>query len=97
MARGERRGPAVGDHVRVSSDDPDVFRRVPGYLRGQVGEVVARCGERPVPVGWGAPGALTGPEPVLTVRFPGEAVFGETGRGVWLHADLWSSNVEALP
>ena len=88
----ERRRPAVGDRVRVSRADPDEFRRVPGYLRGQVGVVVGECGDRPRPAGFrGAPGD---PEPVLTVRFAAAEVFGATGAGAHLHADLWLSDLE---
>jgi nitrile hydratase len=82
----------------VSAADPDEFRRVPGYLRGQVGVVVAECGEKPLPVGFGAGEVFRAPEPVLTVRFDAEAVFGRTGVGSWIHADLWLSNLEeAVP
>ncbi len=96
MARGERRCPAVGDHVRVSAADPDEFRRVPGYLRGLVGVVVAKCGEKPLPAGYGAGEVLGEPEPVLAVRFDAEQVFGSTGAGSYLHADLWVSNLEEV-
>ena len=86
--------PAVGDDVRVSAADPDEFRRVPGYLRGQVGVVVAECGERPLPAGYGAAEVPREPEPVLTVRFDAERVFGSTGAGAHVHADLWPSYLE---
>lgn len=90
----ERRRPAVGDRVRVSRADPDEFRRVPGYLRGHVGVVVAECGDRPLPVGHGAGELLRDPEPVLTVRFRAADVFPDTGNRAHLHADLWLSNLE---
>lgn len=93
MGRGERR-PAVGDDVRVSAADPDEFRRVPGYLRGQVGVVVGECGSRPLPKGFGAAEVVREPEPVLTVRFDAAQVFGRTGAGCYLHADLWVSYLE---
>jgi nitrile hydratase subunit beta len=86
----------MGDEVRVSSVDPDEFRRVPGYLRGQVGVVVAECGDRPLPVGHGAGEVFREPEPVLTVRFDAERVFGASGAGSYLHADLWLSNLEEV-
>jgi nitrile hydratase subunit beta len=95
MGAGERR-PAVGDEVRVRADDPDEFRRVPGYLRGQVGVVVGECGEKPLPVGFGAGEVLRSPEPVLTVRFDAGQVFGPTGAGSYLHADLWTSDLEPV-
>ena len=88
----ERRRPAVGDRVRVSRADPDEFRRVPGYLRGHVGVVVGECGDRQLPAGFG--GLRGAPEPVLTVRFRAAEVFGATGDGAHLHADLWLSNLE---
>ncbi len=94
MGRAERWRPALGDEVRVSAADPDEFRRVPGYLRGQVGRVVGECGEKPLPVGYGAGEADRSPEPVLTVRFDAARVFGPTGAGAALHADLWLSNLE---
>ncbi len=81
----------------MSRADPDEFRRVPSYLRGQVGVVVGECGERPLPVGYGAGEVLRSPEPVLTVRFDGRRVFGDTGAAVHLHADLWLSNLEDVP
>ena len=81
----------------MSAADPDEFRRVPGYLRGQVGVVVGECGDRPLPVGHGAREVLCDPEPVLTVRFDAEQVFGATGAGSYLHADLWRSNLELAP
>lgn len=95
MGAGERR-PALGDEVRVSAADPDEFRRVPGYLRGQVGVVVGECGEKPLPVGFGAGEVFREPEQVLTVRFDAGRVFGPTGAGSYLHADLWVSNLEEL-
>ena len=94
MGRGERRRPALGDEVRVSAVDPDEFRRVPGYLRGHVGVVVGECGDRPLPAGHGAGEVLRDPEPVLTVRFSAAEVFGATGDGAHVHADLWLSNLE---
>jgi nitrile hydratase len=80
----------------VSAADPDEFRRVPGYLRGQVGVVVGECGDKPLPVGHGAGEVFREPEPVLTVRFDAGAVFGPTGAGSWIHADLWLSNLEEV-
>jgi hypothetical protein len=81
----------------VTCDDPDEFRRVPGYLRGQLGVVVGECGDRPLPVGFGAGEVLRDPEPVLTVRFDAGRVFGATGAGSYLHADLWLTNLEEVP
>jgi len=96
MARGERFRPALGDHVRVSTADPDEFRRVPAYLHGVVGEVVGECGDKPLPVGFGQGEVFLDPEPVLTVRFEGDRIFGDTARGTWVHADLWVSNLEPV-
>ena len=90
----ERRRPAVGDRVRVSRADPDEFRRVPGYLRGHVGVVVAECGDRPRPAGFGAGDVPRDPEPVLTVRFAAGEIFPDTGEGAHVHADLWLTDLE---
>jgi hypothetical protein len=86
----------VGDDVRVSAADPDGFRRVPAYLRGHIGVVVAECGDRPLPVGYGADEVSRAAEPVLTVSFDAAQVFGATGAGSRLHADLWVSNLEEV-
>lgn len=80
----------------MSAIDPDEFRRVPSYLRGQVGVVVGECGSRPLPVGHRIGEVFRDPEPVLTVRFDAERVFGATGAGSSLHADLWLSNLEEV-
>lgn len=80
----------------MSAVDPDEFRRVPGYLRGQVGVVVAHRGDRPLPAGHAAREVPREPEPVLTVRFDAARVFGPTGDGARLHADLWASDLEAV-
>ncbi len=81
----------------MSAVDPDEFRRVPGYLRGQVGVVVGECGDRPRPVGHGAAAGPREPEPVLTVRFDAARVFGPPAAGSSLHADLWLGDLEVLP
>ena len=96
MGRGERRRPTLGDEVRVSAADPDEFRRVPGYLRGQVGVVVSECGDKPLPVGYRSGEVLGEPEPVLTVRFDAGRIFGATAAGSHVHADLWLSHLEEL-
>ena len=80
----------------MSAADPDEFRRVPGYLRGQVGVVVAECGNKPLPRSYGAGETFGDPEPVLTVRFDAGQIFGATGAGSHVHADLWLSHLEEM-
>jgi hypothetical protein len=80
----------------VSAQDPDEFRRVPAYLRGHLGEVVRDCGTGPDPVGRVPRDGMPDEDTVVTVRFDGEQVFGATGCGVWLHADLWVGHLERV-
>lgn len=80
----------------MSAQDPDEFRRVPGYLRGHTGEVVRECGARAASVGGVPSGGMPGGDAVVTVRFDAEQVFGATGSGVWLQADLWEGYLERV-
>ena len=60
----------IGDRVRVRRMRPEGHHRCPRYVRGVVGEVERVCGADPVP---GVSGEV---EPVYTVRFSSEALFG---------------------
>ena len=81
---------AVGDRVRVRAGDPDHHTRVPRYVRGLAGEVVALLGE------WALPDAsvagMSRPEPCYAVRFAAAELFGSRDHTVTV--DLWESYLE---
>jgi nitrile hydratase len=83
---------APGTRVRASLQDPDHHTRLPGYLRGQVGEIVAAEGVCPLPDDRAR--GITPPrvEMVYAVRFPAAALWG-TGTHT-VTADLWESYLE---
>ena len=84
---------AAGDLVRARSSDPDDHTRLPRYVRGHVGVVVA------VRATWDLPDlkvrGVSGPEPVYAVRFGAGELWGSGSHSVIL--DLWESYVEEMP
>jgi nitrile hydratase subunit beta len=81
---------AVGDRVRVRRMRPHGHHRSPRYVRGVVGEVERVCGTDPVP------GVRDEAEPVYTVRFRSDDLFGprvEEPPYVLL-IDLWERYLE---
>ena len=81
---------AVGDRVRARAGDPDHHTRVPRYVRGHAGEVVALLGNWVLPDASVA-GANT-PEPCYAVRFAAADLFGNGDHTVTV--DLWESYLE---
>jgi nitrile hydratase subunit beta len=81
---------AVGTRVRVAPGDPGHHTRVPRYLRGHTGEVVAVLGEWALP-DLSAQGTVRA-EPCYAVRFAASELWGEGGH--WVTADLWESYLE---
>jgi nitrile hydratase len=83
---------ATGDRVRARSADPDGHTRLPRYIRGHVGEVVA------VRDTWALPDQAvrghTRPELVYAVRFEARELWGSGTHSVTL--DLWESYVEEV-
>jgi nitrile hydratase len=83
---------AAGDRVRARSADPDGHSRLPRYIRGHVGEVVA------VRALWALPDqavrGVSRPEPVYTVRFAADELWGAGSHSVTL--DLWESYVDEV-
>jgi hypothetical protein len=83
---------AAGDRVRARSADPDGHTRLPRYIRGHVGEVVA------VRATWALPDqavrGISRPEPVYAVRFEADELWGSGSHSVTL--DLWESYVEEV-
>jgi nitrile hydratase len=81
---------AVGTRVRARNIDPDGHTRLPRYVRGHTGEVVAVLGE------WALPDdsvrGETRPEPCYAVRFPATELWGSGDHSVTV--DLWESYLE---
>ena len=81
---------AAGDRVRARAGDPDHHTRLPGYVRGHAGEVVARLGDWVLPDGSVAGLART--ETCYAVRFAAADLFGSGDHTVTV--DLWESYLE---
>ena len=81
----------VGDRVRVRPHDSAGHTRVPRYVRGHRGTVVALHGTTLLPdrVVAGHPGE---PEPVYAVRFDARDLWGTGGHTVTI--ELWQSYLE---
>ena len=81
---------AVGDRVRARTGDPDHHTRLPRYVRGQAGDVVARLGDWVLPDASVAGLATT--ERCYAVRFAAADLFGSGDHTVTV--DLWESYLE---
>jgi nitrile hydratase subunit beta len=86
---------APGTRVRARPGDPDHHTRVPGYVRGQVGEVVEAQGEWPLPDDRARGIRLPRVETVYAVRFPARDLWGDGSHTVTV--DLWESYLEEVP
>jgi len=87
-----------GSRVRARTADPDHHTRLPRYLHGQVGEVVAVAPAAALPddVARGLPEPRV--EPVYAVRFHGSDLWGSgSGARHAVVADLWESYLEECP
>jgi len=84
-------GRAVGDRVQARIGDRRGHTRLPRYVRGQVGTIVAMHGRQLVPdrVVAGDPGE---PEPIYAVRFDAGDLWGLPGHTVTI--ELWDSYLE---
>jgi hypothetical protein len=85
----------VGSRVRARTADPDHHTRLPRYLHGQVGAVVAVAPATPLPddVARGLPEPRV--EPVYAVRFDAADLWGSGEHTVT--ADLWECYLEESP
>jgi len=81
---------ALGDRVRARAGDPDRHTRLPRYVRGQSGEVVALLGDWVLPDAWVAGRPAT--ETCYAVRFTAADLFGSGDHTVTV--DLWESYLE---
>ena len=80
-----------GDPVRTTRADPPHHSRLPRYARGAVGTVVDLNGLHPL-ADLRAQGLPAEPEPVYTVRFPAQELFGQGDHFVTV--DVWESRLE---
>jgi len=85
---------AVGSLVRTRHLNPAHHTRLPRYLRGQRGEVVAVHGAHVFPDA-NAQGLGEDPRPLYTVRFRAAEVWGRETKDL-IHADLWEPYLEAV-
>jgi nitrile hydratase subunit beta len=81
---------AVGTRVRARLGDPDQHTRVPRYVRGHTGEIIAVLGEWALPDD-SARGVIT-PETCYAVRFSAAELWGSGDHTVAV--DLWESYLE---
>lgn len=84
---------AVGGKVRTRNIHPEGHTRLPRYLRGHIGEIVAVHGANVFPDSHAA-GRGEDPHWLYTVRFAAAEVWGSPSRHL-IHADLWEPYLEA--
>jgi nitrile hydratase len=87
---------APGDAVRTSAANPAGHNRLPRYLRGKLGRIVALRGSFPL-ADLRALGRPAPDEPLYTVAFDAAEIWGgDAEPRETLHADLWESYLAAL-
>ncbi len=85
---------AVGNAVRVRLGNPSGHCRVPAYLRGKRGKIIARAGSF-VLADDRARGIEGKPQPVYTVAFKAEDIWGQDAQpNARVTAELWESYLE---
>jgi len=90
-------GFAEGDAVRVKNIHPEGHTRCPEYVRRARGKIAKVRGTAVLPDAH-AHGEGESPEPLYSVRFNTEELWGEdyTGENETLYIDLWESYLEPL-
>ena len=83
---------AAGTRVRVKTADPDHHTRVPRYVRGQAGVIVAAIGQWPVPDDSARGIDPPREETCYVVRFSASDLWGSGDHVV--HVDLWESYLD---
>jgi len=87
---------APGDRARVKRMHPSGHTRCPRYVRGAVGTVEAVRGAARLP-DRAVYGEKVDPEPVYSVAFGSEELWGPSGEPAWtVSLDLWDSYLEAV-
>jgi nitrile hydratase len=82
----------VGARVLVRAGDPDHHTRVPRYVRGHTGEVVAALGRWPLPDDTARGMASARIETCYAVRFSALDLWGSGDHSVTV--DLWESYLD---
>jgi nitrile hydratase len=85
---------APGDRVRLGNRHPQGHTRLPRYLRGQSGTILAHRGVFDLP---DAIAARIGrrPQPVYTVRFAARDIWGDDAAARdWLHAEIFQDYID---
>jgi nitrile hydratase subunit beta len=84
-----------GSRVRARTIDPDHHTRLPGYLRGHTGEVVAAAAPETLPDDVARGRAEPRVETVYAVRFHGSDLWGsDPASSHTVIADLWECYLE---
>jgi nitrile hydratase subunit beta len=83
---------AIGQHVRVRNMMTPTHTRLPGYLRGVVGEIVMIHGNHVFPDS-NSLGKGEDPKWLYAVRFNAKSVWGRDTKDL-IHADLWEPYLE---
>ena len=84
-----------GDHVRVRSDYVPGHVRMPGYIRGKTGVVVAESPAYPFPDAH-AHGVKSADEPTYDVRFKAEELWPNSADPAFVHVGVFQSYLERL-
>src|SRR6201995_975898 len=82
-----------GDRVRVRGDHVPGHVRMPGYVRGKTGMVVAESPAYPFPDAH-AHGVAAGEEPTYDVRFRSQDLWPESSDAALVHVGLFQSYLE---
>ncbi|BDE08090.1 hypothetical protein WPS_33660 [Vulcanimicrobium alpinum] len=86
---------APGDAIVTSTANPSGHNRLPRYLRGKPGVVIARRGAFPL-ADLRARGEQPSPEMLYTVRFDARELWGRDAEpNATVQADLWESYLVA--
>ncbi len=88
-----RRSHAVGDRVRVREDYVAGHVRMPGYIRGKTGLVVAISPAYPYPDAH-AHGVQAADEPTYDVQFRSDHLWPESADAALVHVGLFESYLE---
>jgi nitrile hydratase len=87
---------AVGERVRARGLPGSAHTRLPGYLRGHDGVVIAERGDFPLADDRALALATPRVEPLYTVAFDARAIWAEADPRDSVTADLWHSYLEAV-
>jgi nitrile hydratase beta subunit len=84
---------APGDRVRVRADHVSGHVRMPGYVRGKTGIVVAQSPAYPFPDAH-AHGVAAGDEPTYDVRFQSQDLWPDSSDPASVHVGIFQSYLE---